>query len=275
MSLNTPPNEEINSMKRCKSVDQNIERVESSNFNEETKESICLDEKPNSDEVSEEIFKNIDSLSYDDLNSDYECEKRLEKFLKIVNNLDKFSHQDNFTEDVLTQYLKYLEKCHPSVLFIPPKFFRRLNPSDSQALEDLLDHKEAKEHEVVFFVLKAEINYIVLAYDVKKAVMYHYYLPVNKDSELIDLVWPHLESYFGAEQFTLVECTTKFQDDVLFVIECILKVLKEVDEMTYEEMNFLIYPEVLKVNVLHVYLETKLEKAKKLLPRGFEKVANF
>lgn len=277
MSLNTPPSEETSSLKPCDVNCDESAQIASPNFHEESEDYLCWNEKYSSefcDVDSEEIFKNIESLS-NDANLDYGCEKRLDKFLKIINNLDSFSHQNSFTEDVLSEYLKYLGKCHPSVLFIAPKCFQGLSLLDTEPLGDLLDRKEAKEHEIVFFVLKAEISYIVLAYDVKKAIMYHYYLPTNKNSELIELVWPPLESYFGAEQFFHVESPTKHQDDVLFVIECILKLLKEVDEMSYEEMNFLIYPDVLKVNVLHVYLETKLEKAKKLLPKGFENVAKF
>lgn len=277
MNLNTPPSEEPPSLKPCDGI-RNIESV-SPNFNPGIDHCLCWNNKYNCDEFydvdSEEVLKNVDYLSNENINLDYECEKRLGKFLKIVNNLDEFANQDCFPEDVLSEYLKYLEKCHPSVLFIAPKFFQKLTPSDSQSVIHLLDRKEAKEHEIVVFVLKAEVSYIVLAYEVKKAIMYHYYLPVNANSQLIDLVWPHLESYFGAEQLIPIESMTKHNDDVLFVIESILKLLKEVDEMSYEEMNFLIYPDVLKVNVLHVFLETKLEKAKKLLPKGFENVAKF
>lgn len=202
-------------------------------------------------------------------NPEYDCDKRLESFLKPVYALEAFTQLSSFTEDVLYEYLKYLEIAHPNVLFVKPRLLRKLELFYDTQLICLLEREAAKERDAVFFILQEEEKYCILCYEAKRATIYHYYLPLNKNNRLVKLLWQRIEAYFNINHFVRVRCETKHSDVIFFVIECILKKLKNLNGLEFKEAD----SDALRMDVTYAYVEAKLKTAEQFLPSGFERIA--
>lgn len=159
-------------------------------------------------------------------NDAQELYAKLNSIVDLLEKFDSFSRtNETLTEEVLSEYIGYLQGKAPALLIVKPTFTNFLVNGQQLEVSSFLESKNAANFEQIIFVLQASSHYSCILYTKATSSAYHYDLREKKNLEWAERLVFRLREYFQVDQITHFECRLEDVPSSAFLLENLMKIV--------------------------------------------------
>ncbi len=195
---------------------------------------------------------------------------KIDRLTTILEKLTEFClSEECVVDDVVQEYINYLETKSDNFLLIKPRFVRWLLTAPLDQVIGFMDSKDVKSFATVLFVIMEENRYSLILFSKHNTSFYHYDL-TKKNYHAAEQLMFRLRSYLGITRMVQVECIVKGVQSSVFLMENILKIMKNYEKI--EEGDSFVMK---MLNVPPQSDRLVLIMAKKYVDRKFEQIVKI
>lgn len=179
--------------------------------------------------LSDSSFKEILDkflITQQNENNARELYQRLSSIVDVLEKLDVFSRtNETLSEDVLQEYINYLQSKNENLLIVKPTFTNFLINAQQEEINTFLASKNADKFEQIIFILHVNSHYSSVLLTKANTSAYHYDLKGKKNYEWAERLMFKLREYFMVDQITHFECRIKDVPSSAFLLENMMKIV--------------------------------------------------
>lgn len=180
-------------------------------------------------QLRDNSFKEIlDKFSATQQN-EYGAKQLYQKLNSIIDMLDKFDafsyNNETITEDLLQEYMDYLQSKNDNLLIIKPAFTNFLLNAQQDEMNSFLDSKNADKYVQIIFILRANLQYSLVLLSKAYTSAYHFDLKGTKNHEWAERLLFKVREYFMVDQITHFECCIENVPSSVFLLENMMKIV--------------------------------------------------
>lgn len=177
------------------------------------------------DSSFKEILNKFSSTQQNEIDAK-ELYKKLSFITDVLEKFDAFSHSDEtLIEDVLQEYINYLQSKNENLLIIKPNMTNFLINAQHEETNTFFSSANTEKFEHLIFILHVNSHYSSVLLTKGNTSVYHYDLKGKKNHEWAERLIFKLREYFVVDQITHFECRIKDVPSSAFLLENMMKIV--------------------------------------------------